>query len=270
MLSFELGNKVLFFRLKILAVFAVFIPAALQEALAAQVASDDNMPNHEVSIPRDNDFVLKADYFAGKRKADGFLILHDCQSDRQDYHPITAQLADNSYHVLSLDLRGFGRSVSETYNHQKMKSNAKDIISYQVLLGQLSSFWQDDVLAAFEYLRTKLDKASKISILTSGCSAPFAIAAAEQWHVSNMVMLTPEMTFADKERYKNLTDIATFFVASVHHVETYQTTKELFEWNGHTGTKMLSYKGETKDIQLLKRSRSLSSDIAAWLMERSR
>lgn len=227
-------------------------------------------PENEVTIDRPHEFSLKADYFAGKKKSDAFLILHDCASDRTTYEAITKQLAEQAFHVLSLDLRGFGRSTSATFSHLDMKKRTKDIISYQQLLAQITSYWEEDVLAAYEFLRNKLDKSANISILASGCSSPFAVSAAEKMHVANMVMLTPKMDYAGKERYKNLTDIPTYFIASVHHIETYRTTKELFEWNGHSRTKLLEFKGDNVDAQLLRQNRTLASSIANWLIERAR
>lgn len=249
-----------------------FVFYILQQPIsfAQQAVVDDEISPNEVSIEMKYEFSLKADYFPGKKKSDAFLILHDCASDRSVYREITEQLVDKQLHVLALDLRGFGKSTSPTFSHKAMKRKAKDIIAYQVELAQITSYWQEDVLVAFEYLRGKLDKQASISILSSGCSAPYAVSVAEKMHIANMVMLTPEMDYAGKERYKNLTDISTYFIASVHHVETYRTAKELFEWNGHTRSKMLSFKGDHVDAQLLKQNKSLASDIAQWLSERAK
>ncbi|REL33955.1 alpha/beta hydrolase [Thalassotalea euphylliae] len=224
----------------------------------------------EVSITTKDKFTLSADYFEGLPRSDGFLLLHGCQSDRQSLTPIAKLLAEQGHHVLSLDLRGYGKSTTEQYSHANIKRDTKDIINYQQRMAQLMAYWEEDVLAGYEHLATKLAKENNISILSVGCAARYAVSTAEQLYVANMALLSPDMDYATKERYKNLRDIASFFISSVHHVESYQTAKELFEWNGHDRSTMLLYKGNYAGNQLLRRNKSLAIDIAHWLSERAK
>ena len=242
-------------------------PAFAQQAITT---SDDDAPLYEVKLTTRDKFELKADYLAGRAKNDGFLLLHDCQADRQSLATIANQLNEHEYHVLSLDLRGFGRSVSGEHSHDRVKRTTKDIITYQSKLAQLTAYWEEDVQLAYQYLKDKMDKQNQISILSAGCSTPYAVATAEKFYVANMVLLSPDMDYAAKERYKNLTDIASYFISSVYHVPSYQTSKELYEWNGHPRSTMLLFKGNLAGTQLLKRNKSLSTDIALWLSERAK
>ncbi|REL31161.1 alpha/beta hydrolase [Thalassotalea euphylliae] len=224
----------------------------------------------EVSITTKDKFTLSADYYEGSPRSDGFLLLHGCQSDRQSLTPIAKLLAEQGHHVLSMDLRGYGKSTSEQYSHANIKRNTKDIINYQQRMAQLMAYWEEDVLAGYEHLATKLAKENNISILSVGCAARYAVSTAEQLYVANMALLSPDMDYATKERYKNLRDIASFFISSVHHVQSYQTAKELFEWNGHDRSTMLLYKGNYAGNHLLRRNKSLAIDIAHWLSERAK
>ncbi len=240
------------------------------QAQQAEEGIQTKIPENEITLTTADKFTLKADYYPGKEKSDGFLLLHDCHSDRKAYQAVAQQLTDDGYHVLSLDLRGFGRSVSPKFSHSTIKRQTKDIVLYQQKLAQLTSYWEQDTFLAYNFLREKLDNKNNISLLASGCSATFAITTAEKMYVANMVLLTPDMDFAAKERYKNLNDIASYFIGSIYHIASYQTTKELFEWNGHTRSKMLLFKGNNTNAQLIKKNASLAKDIAHWLSERAR
>lgn len=224
----------------------------------------------EVRIVAEDKFTLSADYFKGSLRSDGFLLLHGCHSNRQSLHAIAKLLVEQGHHVLSMDLRGFGKSVTEQYSHNDIKRETKDIISYQQRMAQLMSYWEEDVLAGYQHLKANLAKENNISILSVGCAARYAVSTAEQLYVANIALLSPDMDYATKERYKNLRDIASFFISSVHHVESYQTTKELFEWNGHDRSTMLLYKGNYAGHHLLRRNKSLAIDIAHWLSERAK
>jgi dienelactone hydrolase len=218
----------------------------------------------------DNKFLLSADYYyQGKKidkdKSSGVIILHDCSSERSRYTDLAKEIAAQGMHVLSLDFRGYGRSTATGFSQESIKKQAKDIVSYQSDIALIMSYWDEDVSAAYKYLRTKVDKNQNIAIVASGCAASSAVSLAEKFRLSAMVLMTPEMSYGDKERYKNLIDIPTYFISSAHHLTTYNTAHELFVWNGSTHSKMQTFKGNRLDRQLISAKLNLSDDITTWL-----
>ena len=157
----------------------------------------------------DYDFLLSADYYyAGKEinkdKSPGVIVLHDCRSDRSRYSELAKTIAAQGMHVLSLDFRGYGDSVASGFSQLEIKKNSKDIVTYQNEMVLITSYWADDLSAAYQFLRNKVDKKQGIAVVASGCAAGYAVSLAEKMHLSAMVFITPEMSSADKERYKNL------------------------------------------------------------------
>jgi hypothetical protein len=213
----------------------------------------------------DIDFLLAADYYAGEKKAGGVIVLHNCKSDRSRYSVIANALFQQGLHTLSLDLRGYGESVSPEYSRELIKRNATDIVDYQSEMALLTTYWQDDLVAAYQFLRNKIDFKQGIAIVTSGCSSVYGIALAENILLNAIVMITPQMTYADKERYKNLIDIPSYFITSSHHADSYQTSQELFSWNGSKKSKMLIFKGDRYGHHLIAREQSSLNDIAYWI-----
>ena len=244
-------------------------------AQKSETSSDKAMkvkPSAKVAFKarEDHDFLLSADYYyvgkgINKDKSPGVIVLHDCRSERGRYSELAKTIAAQGIHVLSLDFRGYGESVATGYSQLEIKKNAKDIVSYQNDIALITSYWADDLFAAYQLLRTKVDKNQGIAVVASGCSASYAVSLAEKAHIKAMVFLTPEMSYADKERYKNLIDTPNYFISSAHHLASYRTAQELFSWNGSSYSKIQVFKGGRRDRQLIKARLNLVSDIAQWL-----
>ncbi|MCJ8296612.1 MAG: hypothetical protein MJK15_19635 [Colwellia sp.] len=218
----------------------------------------------------DHSFLLSADYrfFPDKASAKnmpGVIVLHDCHSQRKNYQSLSTSIAEQGLHTLSLDFRGYGSSVAQGYSELEVKKNATDIISFQTEIAVLMSYWTEDLLAAYEYLRKKVDKSQGISIVASGCAGAYAVALADKVHLTSMVLLTPDMSYGDKERYKNLVDIPSYFVSSAQHAISYATAQELFAWSGARHSKLQVYKGDKLNYQVIRANKYLVNDIALWL-----
>jgi esterase/lipase len=174
-------------------------------------------------------------------------------------------LAKQGLHTLSVDLRGYGESVSQAYSQEDIKEKAKDIVSYQSEMALVTASWPDDLLAMYQYLIKKVDKSKGIAVVASGCSGSYAVNLAEQIQLSALVLITPTMTYADKDRYKNLVDIPSYFITSETHQASYETTQELFTWNGSSRSKLQIFKGMNFDYQLISRKKHLVNDISLWI-----
>jgi hypothetical protein len=218
-----------------------------------------------VKINAHDEFLLSGSYYAGAEKSGGVLILHDCVHDSESYVKLGQALSAIGLHVLALDFRGYGASTSKQFSQKKIKSEAGNIDNYQTAFAGLTSYWDADVLKAYHYILKKVDKSKGVSVFSSGCSSSYAVTLAEQIRVNSLVMITPVMYYQDRERYKNLLDIPTYFINSIHHTETYNTSKELFEWNGSKQSKIQVFKSDYHDYGLLKRNKYLKNDISLWI-----
>jgi len=69
----------------------------------------------------------------------------------------------------------------------------------------------------------------------------------------------------EKEHYKNLIDIPIYFIGSAHHANTYQTSNELFQWNGDNRSIFQIFKGIRQNSSLLRGKPFLAHNIALWL-----
>lgn len=228
--------------------------------------------NYQVTIKarKDHEFMLSADYrFLPEKASDqnmpGVIVLHDCDSQREYYKSLSESIANQGIHTLSLDLRGYGKSIAPGYSENQVKKTAKSIGEYQSGVAGLKSYWSEDLFAAYDYLRKKVGINKGISVVASGCSGAYAVSLAEMISLKSLVLLTPEMSYADKERYKNLIDIPTYFISSAQQAMSYATTQELFAWTGDKKSKMQVYKGDKLNYNIINSNKYLVNDIALWL-----
>jgi esterase/lipase len=221
----------------------------------------------QIKFTADDDFLLSGDYYLGDMLGPGVLLLHDCSHSSKSYTTLGELLAKQGVNALAIDFRGYGDSESTAFSHQTIKHQVKNIVSYQAEVATLSSYWEKDVLFAYNYLRSKIGNDQPISIVASGCSAREAVRLAEKMRIHSFVILAPIMSHMEKEHYKNLIDIPAYFVSSAHHADSFLTAQELFSWNGDSRSTTQVFKGVNQGHNLLRRNKFLAQNLAAWLNE---
>lgn len=253
----------------LMAAFKVIsITFILNSAVFAQEGTlKEALPDHieKVSFMGVKDFPLSATWYKGDPKAAGVLLVHDCDHSSVSYEPLGNLFSQQGLNALAIDLRGFGGSSSEVFSQKKMKKESKDMNDYKNKLLLLQSYWEKDVLLAYNFLRNKLVKGQGISVVASGCSAIQGVAIAETYRVNSFVFVSPIMDHMEKERYKNLIDIPTFFVSAIHHTDSYHTANELYLWNGDYRSALLTYKGNRTGNSLIKGKEHLASGMSLWV-----
>lgn len=246
--------------------FVLFMSGLFMTTMVfAQSKNEHMLAAEQVNIPTEQALVLHAQHFKSPNSKGGVIVLHDCHSDIETYLGLATSFQKQSIDALVLDLRGFGQSISDTYSHEIVKKQSKDIVSYQQNVALLTTYWGDDALLAYQYLRSKIDKKLPISIVSSGCSAYTAVQLAEKVHLKTSVYIAPEMDFMAKEQYKNLMDAPHYFIGTAHDPESFQTTRELFNWNGDRRTKMKLVKSSLYTANLMAKNSGLFAEIAQWV-----
>lgn len=234
-------------------------------AQTAEVVNEQQESLNSVRIMAKDGFMLNAQYHAGKAKSSGVLLLHGCDHSLMSYQKLMPLLTEKGMHALSLDFRGFGGSASQQFNHVEIKRLSKDLATYQTEVSALKAFWRDDVHAAHQYMRDRIDKDKELAVVSIGCSAAQAIELAQNARINAFVMIAPELSYLEKESFKNLIDIPVYFLDSVYHIGSYQTSQELFDWSGDSRSVFQVYKGSRHGHSILNSKKYTAENIALWL-----
>ncbi len=228
-------------------------------------------PTTKKAIFIDGKFKLMADYYKGtkinNKFTGGVMLIHDCNASRKNTTKLAKLLNSKGLYVLNVDLRGYGESIEGGFSQQNIRKHAKNIKKYNEAFAALNSYWPKDMLKAFTWLRTKVDKSKQIGIVSFGCAVSQAVAVAEKMRVNSLVIISPDMKYSDKERYKNLIDTPTYFISALQDIDSYKTAQELFEWSGSRNSKMQIFKGNYASHSLLRHYKGITEDISNWLQQ---
>ena len=231
------------------------------DCLAMESMRPINMAK-KVKFEIEDDVIISADYYTGKKGSAGVLLLHGCASDSSADVSLSNALYSQGIHALSVNLRGFGESSSAMFSQEDIKRRSRSLVEYQQDMAILTSFWDDDLLAAYQFLKVKIGIKQKIAIVASGCSSIFAVKLANKVKVSNLVLIEPEMSSADIEYFKHLFDTPVYFINIGSNTSSSQTSQELFAWNNSKHSKLVILKALKGSIL---HSQQLNEDIASWL-----
>ncbi|MFB0981270.1 MAG: hypothetical protein QMC62_10185 [Alteromonadaceae bacterium] len=268
-----IDSKGLLNRLVALTSFLFVVPFLSAQEFSAPVNNQqNNTPIIAIKSPEsikfavDDNFSLSGAFYLGDALGAGVLLLHDCSHSSKSYSVLGELLAEQGINALAIDFRGYGSSTSELFSNKALKLKVKNIVSYQAEVAMLTSYWEKDVLYAYNYLRSKIGNEQPISIVASGCAVNEAVQLADKMRVNSFVILSPIMDYMEKEHYKNLMDIPTYFVSSAHHADSFLTAQELFSWNGDSRSTTQVFKGVNQGHNLLRRNKFLAQNLATWLL----
>jgi dienelactone hydrolase len=222
----------------------------------------------EVVLATADQFPLKANYYQAKKtelaKGDrGVLMLHQCNYNRSMYNAIGEKLALQGIHALSIDFRGFGESINETYNVDKIRKLPKEQRSDA--WSSMSSHWPNDVKTAYNFLQEKVGKESSIGIIGASCGGSQAITLAEKENISAISFFSSSQRDENIARYgKVLVEKPTLIIASEDDGRTFTSAQQLFQTARNPNSKMISYKGSMHGYPLLDSDKQLAKTIVAW------
>jgi esterase/lipase len=265
-------NKGVFSRLVAITSLFFTVPFLSAQESSAPANNQQNISSitgkispESIKFKADDDFSLSGDFYLGDTQGAGVLLLHDCSHSSKSYSLLGKLLAKQGINALALDFRGYGASTSELFSHKALKNKVKNIVSYQAEVAMLTSYWEKDVLYAYNYLRSRIANEQPISIVASGCAVNEATQLADKMRVNSFVILSPIMDYMEKEHYKNLIDIPAYFVSSAHHADSFLTAQELFSWNGDSRSTTQVFKGVNQGHSLLRRNKFLAQNLATWI-----
>ncbi len=238
--------------------FLAFLSATL---LAFSLSSNAT----ELTLTTDEGFHLKASYYQSKKESErAVLLLHQCNYNRTMYNNIGKQLAEQGIHALSLDFRGFGESVNEEFNVEKVQALPRE--ERRKAWGKMSAHWPSDVQLAFNHLTSKLSGKGIIGVIGASCGGSQAITLAENNLIDAIGFFSSGQRDENIARYKKiLAAKPTLIIASEEDTGTYESAQKLFKIATDENSKFIAYKGGAHGYPLLDKDNQLASYIVGWL-----
>ena len=218
----------------------------------------------EITLAGQDNFKLKADYYQAENKGrSAVLMLHQCNYNRSMYNTIGQQLAQQGIAALSLDFRGFGDSVSEKINVDKISELPQEKRRESWL--KISAHWPSDVKIAYDFLKNNITLNGSIGVIGASCGGSQAITLAEKEQISAISFFSSAQRDENIEKYQaSIADKPTLIIASEEDGRTYTSAQQLFISAKHPKSKMISYKGSSHGYPLYKIDENLENTIVEW------
>lgn len=211
-------------------------------------------------------FVLNANYFEPKATSDAaVLMLHQCNFNQSMYQQVGKKLAKRNVHALSLDFRGFGKSVT---NETNIKSLAK-LPREEQRKGwrTIRAFWPKDVQHAYDFLRNKVGAKGNIGIIGASCGGGQAKILAQNNAVKVLAFFSSGIIRdGDKsiELYKkHHAATPTLFIDAIDD-GAFTGLQKAFKLNTHKESQFITYKGDGHGYPLFDLDPNLTSTITKW------
>jgi dienelactone hydrolase len=124
---------------------------------------------------------LKATLFPASAPGPGVLLLHQCNRQRTSWDGLGQRLASAGFHVLALDLRGFGESGGDRFAQLPPGTQAK-----------VQALWPGDIDVAFRHLVSQPGvRRDAIGVAGASCGVNNAVQAARRHpEVKSLVLLS--------------------------------------------------------------------------------
>lgn len=218
----------------------------------------------EVTLSTEDNFQLKADYFAPKNNSNrAVLMLHQCNFNRSMYDNIGADLAQRGIHAFSLDFRGFGDSISAQVDAEKLMELPEE--ERRKAWRAIGEHWPKDTQLAYDYLSKKVGQQGMIGVIGASCGGGQAIKLAKQNAIKAVSFFSSAQGEKNLRKYKKrLSEQATLIIAAEDDGRTYTSAKQIFEHARHQNTRFISYKGSGHGYPLLAQDDTLALTIVEW------
>lgn len=218
----------------------------------------------EISLTAKNGIELKGDYFASETKSRyAVLMLHQCNYNRSMYSSIGELFSKRGINALSIDFRGFGESVNEEFDIDKIQKLPQP--ERREAWRDMAKHWPNDVLKAYSFLQNKLEGSGKIAVIGASCGGSQAITLAESSDIAALGFFSSAQSDENIERYKSASaDKPTLIIVAEQDTRTFESGKTLFDKAQHLQSKLITYKGGEHGYPLLNKDPYLAEDIVDW------
>lgn len=217
-----------------------------------------------VTLTAEDGFTLEADYYAGESGQPAVLLLHQCNGDRSMYQAVGRELSQHGVHVLALDFRGYGGSVSKGVDIEEIRRQTSSREEYRKAAAPIREHWASDVNIAADFLRERIGEGGLIGAGGASCGGGQSVVLAGQRNISALMMFSSGISEEMSKQTTAFNEIPTLFIVAEEDDFSYRRSRDLFANAGHTQSRMITYKGGAHGSPLYKQDPTLVDTIVNW------
>ncbi|MEB3244964.1 MAG: alpha/beta fold hydrolase [Vampirovibrionales bacterium] len=245
---------------------------AHQPASAETPAPAKTFKPQTLVVPTEDGFLLNATLYrpAGAKKAPVIVLLHNLGGTQRDWEPMISPLKQAGYAVLTMDIRGHGKSAARGY---KPTAHPKRFTSWRLLT---EAEWQkvpaDTVLMLRHLVSHSKDypgiDPKNVAILGASVGANAAMLAGQTYahRVQAIGLLSPRLAYKDLSIAIAAVEYpgAVFLSASQSDKQAFDAAQKLYQMvPGSKSIRLLKDAGQGTDM--LQYYPPLMTDLTDWL-----
>jgi len=238
----------------------LFAPALLMPLLLGFTSrAQDAAPPRVIDLIARDGTSLKGTYFAAGKPGPGVLLLHQCNRQRKVWDDLAARLAAAGFHVMTVDLRGYGDS----------SGTPVDKLSPEELRVVFGEKFPTDVETAYQYLVSQ-PAVSRDTIAVGGASCGVnqsVHVAANHPDVKALVLLS-EGTDAGGRQFLRTSAKMPLFMAVADDDPDLGVTeimRWLFTLSSNPVNKFVHYSTGGHGVEMFDAHKELPGMIVAWV-----
>jgi dienelactone hydrolase len=199
---------------------------------------------------------LKATIFSAASLGPGVLLLHQCNRQRTAWNDLAQRLSSAGFHVLTMDLRGFGDSGGGRFGQLPRAEQQKQ-----------QRLWPADIDVAFQYLIAQPNVARTIGVGGASCGVNNAVQTARRHAEVQSLVLLSGTTDLEGRRFLRGGRRIPAFLALADDDEfpvSVATTQWLYSLTGTTEKKLVRYANGGHGADMFRPHPELMRAIVDW------
>lgn len=218
-----------------------------------------NLHAQEVAITLEDGYKVNGHVSIISHTAPSVLLLHQCNRTQEMWKPMVDELKAAGYNTLTVDMRGYGKSVSDKYN---IETQDYDYVTQHFKL---------DIDAINEFWRNQLpDSEFRVAIGASCGGALASKTAVKNRDIKALVLISPSLRehWIEKDYRKQLgelDELPILAIASEDDVNAITYINEAFVENSSALTQKIVYKKRMHGEPLFAHDPKLIPYIIDWI-----
>ncbi len=233
----------------------VLAAAVVLASSGAGIALAEPATGAPVTLKAADGTKLAASYYAGEKPGPGILLLHQCNQDRSSWNGLAERLANEGFHVLTFDYRGFGESAGARFAELSQPEASR----------MLDEVFPRDVDVAYDWLRAQPGVQGVLGAGGASCGVNQSIQLSRRHpEVKTLVLLSGSTRTDGRQYLHGRSDLPLFLAAADDDDGAF----ELIEWidasSACQGNRLVEYKTGGHGADLFEAHPELPGEIVAW------